>query len=116
MTGTGSVFKEWAVLELMGHRRLAGEVSEATIGGVSFVRIDVPEIDGQAPFTQYYTGPAIYAITPTTEDVARKLAKAWAYQPVSKWELREPVNAVLGAYEEGGSPGDSMGPEDDDAP
>ena len=37
-------FEEWAVLELMGHRRLAGKVTEATIGGGAFLRIDIPLI------------------------------------------------------------------------
>jgi hypothetical protein len=32
----------WAVLELMGHRRIAGRITEVTIGGAGFLRIDVP--------------------------------------------------------------------------
>lgn len=35
-------FDSWAILELMGHRKLAGRVSEATLAGGAFVRIDVP--------------------------------------------------------------------------
>jgi hypothetical protein len=30
-------FEEWAVLELMGHRRLAGKVTDAVIGGGAFI-------------------------------------------------------------------------------
>jgi hypothetical protein len=40
--GTRETFEGWAFLELMGHRRLAGKVSEATIAGVGFIRLDVP--------------------------------------------------------------------------
>lgn len=32
----------WAILELMGHRRLAGYVSEQEIAGAAFIRVDVP--------------------------------------------------------------------------
>lgn len=35
-------FEGWAILELMGHRRLGGYVSEATVAGAGFLRIDVP--------------------------------------------------------------------------
>jgi len=52
-------FKEWAILELMGHRRLAGLVSEQQIGGASFIRIDIPGKDGpllsEFQATQFYS-------------------------------------------------------------
>ena len=35
-------FGEWCILELFGHRRLGGYVTEQEIGGVSFIRIEVP--------------------------------------------------------------------------
>ena len=41
-----TTFEEWAILELMGHRKLAGKVTEQTIGSSTFVRIDVPGGDG----------------------------------------------------------------------
>ncbi len=37
-----SDFETWAILELMGHRRLAGFVTEQEIGGANLLRIDVP--------------------------------------------------------------------------
>jgi hypothetical protein len=33
-------FSEWAIIELFGHQRIAGRVSEQTIGGCAFVRDD----------------------------------------------------------------------------
>ena len=63
-------FEEWAVLELFGHQRLAGLVSEVQLGGASFVRVDVPE-DGKKKgwkLTKMYNPSAIYSIAPVTEE------------------------------------------------
>jgi hypothetical protein len=82
-------FEGWVILELMGHRRLAGHISEAQIGGASFVRIDVPDGDGpENVATQFYSPSAVYCITPTTEAIARKVAVGSRPQPVTEWELR----------------------------
>lgn len=47
-------FEEWAILELFGHQRFAGRVSEALIGGAPFVRLDVPEANGVPGFTRFF--------------------------------------------------------------
>lgn len=86
-------FEGWAILELMGHRRLAGLISEQTIGGAAFVRIDVPK--GEKPAdgvdenvaTQFYAPAAVYCITPVTEELARKVAAGCQPAPVTKWDL-----------------------------
>lgn len=92
MADEEATFAEWAILELMGHRRLAGYVSEATIGGAALLRIDVPgENDTKA--TQFYAPGAVYCITPTTEDVARSVAARNQPAPVSRWELSKPIDA-----------------------
>ena len=80
-------FEEWAILELMGHRRLAGLVSEETIGSASFIRIDVPDGKGDFSATQFYNPAAVYCITPTTKEMAEQVAARNQPQPVSRWEL-----------------------------
>jgi hypothetical protein len=82
-------FEGWAILELMGHRRLGGRISEATVAGAAFVRIDVPHPQDLelVAATQFYNPTAVYAITPTTEEVARAIALG-APEPVSRWDLR----------------------------
>lgn len=79
-------YEGWAILELMGHRRLAGRVSAATLGGSAVIRLDKPQGDGFT--TQFYSGSALYCLTPTTEEIARKVAASCAPAPVSPWELR----------------------------
>lgn len=80
-----SDFEGWAILELMGHRRLAGKVSEVTIAGTPFIRIDVMRLESEA--TQFYSGAAVYCITPTSEETARQVAELSAVAPVQRWEL-----------------------------
>lgn len=79
-------FDEWAILELMGHRKLAGKVSEYSIGGASFIRIDIP---GSA--TQFYSPSAVYCITPTTEELVKEVAEIHKPEPITKWELPEKI-------------------------
>jgi hypothetical protein len=54
-------------LELLGHRRLVGLVSECEIAGNGFLRIDVMDTEGKFTVTQYYSPSSVYCLTPTTE-------------------------------------------------
>lgn len=95
---TQDQFDEWCVLELMGHRRLAGKVTEATVAGGAFLRIDVYGEDKDAPAlaTQFYSPSSVYAMTPTTEAVCRRFAEArGASEPVSRWDLELPAQRVI---------------------
>ncbi len=80
-------FEEWTILELFGHRRLAGLVREETIGSASFIRIDVPDGNGGFCVTQYYSPSAIYCMTPTTQGMAEQVAAKDRPRPVERWEL-----------------------------
>lgn len=80
----------WAILELMGHRRLGGKVTEEEHFGAKMCRIDIPQelVADDAPMvTQYYGGGAIYCMTPCSEAAARIAAKMSRPEPVHSWEL-----------------------------
>lgn len=77
---------DWVIMELMGHRRLVGKLTEATFAGGAFLRLDIPK-NGEDFSTQYYSPAAVYCITPTTEDMVRLMAKNSQPAPVSRWEL-----------------------------
>jgi hypothetical protein len=85
-------FQTWAIVEIMGHRRLAGWLTEQQIAGTGFLRLDVPALDPEAGFdaTQLYNPSSIYAITPCTEDTARRAATIGRVAPVQQWELPAP--------------------------
>lgn len=89
-------FESWAIVELFGHTRMAGHVSEQTVGGASFVRVDVPDTDGQPGFTRLLGAGAIYAINPCTEELARAAAGRFRTQPIQAYEIRGLLPATAG--------------------
>ena len=89
MEQQNEAYRGWAILELMGHRKLGGAVSQVEQYGTAMVRIDVPAVDGHDSFTQFYGGTAIYCVTPTTEAIAREIAESARLIPVDKFEMRQ---------------------------
>jgi hypothetical protein len=80
-------WEQWCLLELYGHQRLAGLVTEATIGGCSFIRVDVPPDGDSEGFTRYYGNGAIYSMTPCTEDVARAMVSMLKPRPLTIYDI-----------------------------
>jgi hypothetical protein len=79
-------FAEWVILELKGHWRGAGWLTEATLAGANFLRLDVPGLPTEGGLTQFIEPGSVYRITPTTEAVARGVAYSTP-APVQRWEL-----------------------------
>jgi hypothetical protein len=94
-------FEQWAILELMGHVRLAGKVTEEEHFGAKLGRIDIPT--GDAFTTQYFSGGSIYRLTPTTEEIARGVALRNQPEPVYRWELPAPASRTAPEHMEGDS-------------
>lgn len=80
-------FEGWAIVELMGHRKLAGYVREVTLAGAAMLRLDIPS---DPPVTQYYGASSLYCMTPTTEELARSAAQVSRPTPISRYELPAP--------------------------
>lgn len=75
--------EEWAIVEIMGHRRLAGRIQQVTRFGAEMLRIDRPMEDGTF-VTEFYGGSSLYAVRPATEAIARKAAaEVWDPRPVA---------------------------------
>ena len=72
-------FEAWGIVDLFGHTRLAGRISEQTIGGETFIRVDIPNganAEGADDFhTRLFGKGAIYGISLTDERIARETAK-----------------------------------------
>lgn len=88
-------FEAWAILELFGHQRIAGLVSEQTVSGGSFIRIDVPETETQPAFTRLFNPTAIYAINPVTEELAKAQARTIEAKPVTPYDIKEAARLLM---------------------
>lgn len=77
----------WAIVELFGHQKIAGRISNEVLGGTSFVRVDVPESAEIAGFTKLFGGAAIYGITFVSQEIATAMAARLQKEPVSVYDL-----------------------------
>ena len=60
-------FEEWALVELFGHQKIIGKVSESVLAGGAFLRVDVPESQAKPAYTRFFGPGAIYSINLRTE-------------------------------------------------
>jgi len=82
-------FEHWALIELMGHQRIAGLVCEVNIAGRGFLRVDVPDANGVIQFSRIYAPDAIYCISPTDRQIAIGLAVKCAARPFQCYDLQK---------------------------
>lgn len=101
-------FDQWALIEIMGHRRLAGRVTEDTIAGVALLRVDVPDIEGEPAWTTWIGASAIFSLSPVSEEVCRAHAKSFRASPVMVWEIKRQLLAAPA-----GDPADDEWDDDD---
>ena len=111
-------FKGHVILELMGHVRLAGFVTQEELFGTKMGRIEVPRPEfpckhcagggrvlpletgstcpecngagklGGGTTTVWFSGQSVYRMTPVSEEVARQVALRSQPAPVNPWELQ----------------------------
>jgi hypothetical protein len=81
----GEKLEAWGIVELMGHQRTAGRITEQTVGGANLLRVDIP--DGENFRTAYYGASAIYALHITDEKAARAAAGVMGSRPPFAYEL-----------------------------
>lgn len=62
----------YAVVEIMGHRTRPGIVSDAQMGGATFLRIEHPT---EPAMVELYGAQAIFGIRPCDRDEAIRLAR-----------------------------------------
>ncbi len=83
-----NVFSEWCIVEMLGHRKLAGLVTERVIAGKGFLQVQVPNKAGEMQ-TQLIPPESVYCITPTEAQICRKVAESCEPTTISKWDLRQ---------------------------
>lgn len=90
-------FEAWGIVELMGHQRAAGRMSEQTVGGANLLRVDIP--DGENFRTVFYGSSAIYAVHVTDETIARASAAAQGTRPTYAYEVSDSLRKLAAPRE-----------------
>jgi hypothetical protein len=75
---TDEQLKAWALVELFGHQRIVGYLTQQTFGTGVLFRVDVPDLIKEKKverqgFTRYFGLSSIYSITPIPEEAVREL-------------------------------------------
>lgn len=107
-------FDSWAIVELMGHVKMAGRLTEEERFGSKLGRLDVPRGDGFG--TIWFNAASVYRITACDEDVARVVAARNQPEPVHQWELPKLESSATSRLRNDGLRGMYDQNDDDDAP
>ncbi|WP_436716584.1 hypothetical protein U8335_04005 [Roseiconus lacunae] len=83
----GVGFDEWAIVDVMGHQRYIGKVTEQTVAGKGFVRVDVPAVDDRPGFTKLIGPASVHSISPVDESIARKMCETTRQTPIESYQL-----------------------------
>lgn len=103
--------KEFAVVEMMGHRKVVGKISESDIGLSSLLRVDVLNSQGEFERTEYIGQGSIYCLTIVTEQAALAAAAKNSPSPTWAWNLPQRNALPEGDYIEScGDDGDDDNP------
>jgi len=106
-----TIFTEWCIVEMMGHRRIAGHVTERTIAGHGFLEVRIPS---EPPLVQFIQPSSIYAMTPCTEETARSLAKTLSPEPISYFDAKRMLAVDAPSASEASRPWHDTNPDPDE--
>lgn len=110
MIETAPQIDTWACLELMGHVRVYGKITEEEHFGQKLGRIEIPT--GEDTWqTQFFGGSSVYRISPCDEETARKMA-GYRRPQISQYSSRAEGEA---AYGDRGESRYSGGEDEEDA-
>lgn len=84
-------FDTWGIVDLFGHAKIAGRLSEQNVAGTNMLRVDVPETDKVPAFTRFLGSGAIYAINPTDEVTATAVASKLHIAPLQEWDINQVI-------------------------
>ena len=72
----------WGVVQLMGKKIVAGYLQTSEMFGAPLLRVDIPKTDTTPEYTQLFGYSALYGITLTSEEVARRVADGLHLNPI----------------------------------
>jgi hypothetical protein len=72
----------WVIIQLFGHKVMAGYATKEEPFGLPMIRIDVPETEKFPAFSKHISPQAVYDIAYVSETAARKTAEAVQADPI----------------------------------
>jgi hypothetical protein len=87
---TESKLDTWAIIELMGHQKIAGRLTERSVAGGGFIQVDVPPVGDQPGWSRLISPSAVYAINPVNQEAAVAVAARLQAVPVQPYEMHPP--------------------------
>jgi hypothetical protein len=106
MTGTDSVLGTFAIVELFGHTKIAGYVSEEMVVGVPMLQVAVPGSGDRSPFLRYYGAKTIFSITPVSEETVNRFLDCYRPDQSPVYVPAEPILIRAGSIEDAQDTGD----------
>lgn len=80
-------FEGWAIVQQMGHVKIAGYVTEVQLAGFGVLSVAIP--DGDRMVQKLIPPSTLYDLTWVGEAEARFVAKRSPIEPVSEWDIRQ---------------------------
>ncbi|MEL6628329.1 MAG: hypothetical protein AAFQ92_22595, partial [Bacteroidota bacterium] len=85
------------IVEVMGHQRYSGYVTETEIAGQKMIQVDVPEVPddlARPAMVKYFNPQSIYCITPVGENYAREMVKRLQQGPAPGYDHQQVVTEL----------------------
>lgn len=86
--------EQYAVIEMMGHRKIVGKITESDIAAGNLLKVTVLGKDGLPSRTEYIGTGSIYCLTIINEEVAKLAAAANAPEPTWAWGISQQRTAL----------------------
>ena len=83
----------YAIVSLLGHKRVAGRCTEQELAGQSFLRVDIPM--GDRYETKLYGTSSIYSIEPVTEEAVKLVAEQLYSTPIRLYDIPETFREAM---------------------
>lgn len=80
--------EEYAVVEMMGHRKVVAKISESEYGPGSLIKLSVLNREGGFDRTEHIGVSSIYCMTIVEKDVAETAAQNMTPEPTFAYSLR----------------------------
>lgn len=92
--------EQYAVIEMMGHRKIVGKITESDIAAGVLLKVTVLSKDGKPDRTEYIGLASIYCLTIVTEEVALAVAASNSPEPTWAWNIPQRPALTEGDYRE----------------